>query len=477
MIVTNLHNQALALQEFAQPGHDEFDASTAAEAVAGYLDDSDTQPVQAYFAELQPADIADILARLDHPHASQSLAMLPIESRAVVFGYLGPGQQAELVRSLRRRDIVDLFHEMSADERADVFNALAEDEQERVLPVLAQAEREDIRRLASYPEGTAGAVMTSEYATLKAEHSAREAVEELRRIAPDKETIYNAFIVDADRQVLGVVSLRDLITARPLTRVAELMETHVISARVEDTAKSAAEKIARYDLNVLPVINGGDRLVGIITADDAMDVAEAESTESFHRVGTVGNLAVSIREASMWLLFQKRVFWLVLLVFGNLFSGAGIAFFEDTIAAHIALLFFLPLLIGSGGNAGSQSATLMVRALATGDVLLRDWGGLVGREVGVALLLGVVMAAAVSVLGIIRGGPEIALVVSMTMVCVVLVGSLIGMSLPFVLSMAKLDPATASAPLITSIADAVGVVIYFAIASTMLPVLAELAAS
>jgi magnesium transporter len=271
------------------------------------------------------------------------------------------------------------------------------------------------------------------------------------------------------------VSLRDLVTARPGTRVSDLMETHVITARVEDTAKSAAEKIARYDLNVLPVINGGDRLVGIITADDAMDIAEAESTESFHRVGTVTNLVVSMRDASAWLLFQKRVFWLVLLVFGNLFSGAGIAFFEDTIAAHIALLFFLPLLIGSGGNAGSQSATLMVRALATGDVLLKDWGALVGREVGVALLLGIVMAAAVPVLGIIRGGPEIAMVVSMTMVCVVLVGSLIGMTLPFVLSMMKLDPATASAPLITSIADAVGVLIYFAIATAMLPMLADVA--
>jgi magnesium transporter len=473
--VTNSYDQVLALQNFMQSGHDEFDAGAVAEAVAEQLDAGDVRPVQAYIAELQPADAADVFARLDHPHAAQALALLPIEPRAEVFGYLTSGQQTALVAGMRRRQIIDLFHEMSADERADVFNALPEDEQERVLPVLAQAEREDIRRLASYPEGTAGAVMTSEYATLKGEFTAREAVEELRRIAPDKETIYNAFIVDEERRVLGVVSLRDLITARPMTRVFDLMETHVITARVEDTAKSAAEKIARYDLNVLPVINGGDRLVGIVTADDAMDVAEAESTESFHRVGTVSHLSVSLREASTWLLFQKRVFWLVLLVFGNLFSGAGIAFFEDTIAAHIGLLFFLPLLIGSGGNAGSQSATLMVRALATGDVMLGDWGRLVGREIGVALLLGIVMAAAVSLLGIIRGGPEIAAVVSLTMVCVVLVGSLVGMSLPFVLSLMKLDPATASAPLITSIADAVGVVIYFTVATSLLPVLARLA--
>ncbi len=463
------------LRGLAPPGAAAFDLALAAEAVVQCLDRGDSASVQTWFEELQAADIADILAQLDQPHASQALALIPLEERAVVFGYLPTARQAELVAALRRQEIVELFHEMSADERADLFNALPEREQERVLPALAQAEREDIRRLSSYAEGTAGAVMTSEYATLGADLTAREAVEELRRVAPDKETIYDAYIVDGERRLVGVVSLRDLIVAPPTARVADIMETDVVYARVEDSRKSAAEKIARYDLTALPVINGGDRLVGIITADDAMDVAEAESTDSFHKVGTVGPLGASLRDASTWLLFRKRVFWLVVLVFGNIFSGAGIAFFEDTIAAHIALVFFLPLLIDSGGNAGSQSATLMVRALATGDVVIRDWGRMLGREIGVALLLGLVMAVAVSVLGVIRGGPHIAMVVALTMICVVMVGSLIGMSLPFVLSRLKFDPATASAPLITSIADAAGVLIYFAIASTLLPELASMA--
>lgn len=465
------------LEALGRPGHADFDIRLAASALARCLDGGNIESAEVWLADMQAADVADILAELDQPHASLALARIPLDERAVVFGYLPAGRQAELLRAMRRAEIAALLHEMSADERADLFNALDEDERERFLPALAQAEREDIRKLAAYAEGTAGAVMTSEYATLGAGLSAREAVEELRRVAPDKETIYDAYIVDAERRLLGVVSLRDLIVAAPSAKVSDLMETEVIHARVEDSRKSAAEKIARYDLIALPVINGGDKLVGIITADDAMDVAEAESTESFHKVGTVSGLTTSLREASTWLLFQKRVFWLVLLVFGNIFSGAGIAFFEDTISAHIALVFFLPLLIDSGGNAGSQSATLMVRALATGDVVMRDWGRMLGREVGVALLLGVVMAIAVSVLGVIRGGAEIALVVSMTMVCVVMVGSLIGMSLPFALSRMKLDPATASAPLITSIADAAGVLIYFGIATAMLPSLAEMAAA
>jgi len=461
----------------AGAGTARVDPLIAADAIVHCLERGDLPSVCAFFGDMQAADIADILALLDQPHARLALDQLPLEERAEVFGYLPPARQAQQVAGLRRKEIIELFHEMSADERADLFNVLPQAEQERVLPALAQAEREDLRKLAAYPEGTAGAIMTSDYATLRAELTARDAVEALRRIAPDAETIYSAFIVDEERRIVGVVSLRDLIVAAPSTRVAELMETRVVMARVEDTAKSAADKIARYDINVLPVINGGDKLVGIITADDAMDVAEAESTEAFHRSGTVGHMTSSVRDAGIFLLFRKRVFWLVLLVFGNIFSGAGIALFEDTIAAHLALLFFLPLLIGSGGNAGAQSATLMVRALGTGDVIVRDWGRMLGREIGVALLLGLVMALSVGTLGVLRGGAAIALVVSLTMVLIVMVGSVIGMSLPFILSRLRLDPATASAPLITSIADACGVLIYFSIATLLLPGLVAGAAS
>lgn len=199
-----------------------------------------------------------------------------------------------------------------------------------------------------------------------------------------------------------------------------------------------------------------------------MDVEEDVTDTQFHTHAAVVDVGVSLKDATIKLLYKKRVFWLVLLVFGNIFSGAGIAYFEDTIEAYIALVFFLPLLVDSGGNAGSQSATLMVRALATGDVKMRDWSSMLGRELVVAGLLGATMALAVSLLGIWRGGAEIALVVALTMQMVVIVGSIIGMSLPFILSKLRFDPATASAPLITSIADAVGVVIYFAMATWIL---------
>lgn len=195
---------------------------------------------------------------------------------------------------------------------------------------------------------------------------------------------------------------------------------------------------------------------------------ESEATDDFHRVGTITKLKSGVATASVAMLYRARIAWLMLLVFGNIFSGAGIAHFEDTIAAHLALMFFLPILIASGGNAGSQSATLMVRALATGEISLPDWGRVLGRELMVALLLGLSMACAIALIGIVRGGMEIALVIALSMVLIVMVGSVIGLLLPFLLSKFNMDPATASTPLVTSIADATGVLIYFSIASMVL---------
>lgn len=429
----------------------------------------DAERVRALARDNHPADIAEVLHDLDSTVVSEALAALPADMRAELFGYLAPEQQLDLAERLDRSRLADLFLHMSADERADLYNALDESRRELLMPGLAQAEREDIRRLASYPEGTAGAVMTSDYAVLPADSTAADAIARLRKEAPDKETIYAAYVIDEQRRLVGVLSLRDLILAPPGTPVATLMKREVTNLRVDDPRELAAHLVRDYDLLAVPVVDGNDRLVGIVTYDDAMDVAEAEATEDFHKAGgAIGEIGGSVRDASLALLYRSRVFWLVLLVFGNLFSGAGIAHFEDTIAAHLTLLFFLPLLIASAGNAGSQASTLMVRAMATGDVELRDWGRMLGREFVVAALLGATMALAIAGIGVWRGGQAVAEVVALTMIIVVIVGSLIGMSLPFVLSRMKLDPATASGPLVTSIADVAGVLIYFGIATALL---------
>ncbi len=444
------------------------DTRTVAEMLRTLLAKGDVHALKEFCSSGHPGANAEIIAELTTPEIIEVLSRIDLPTRAQIFAHFDLGAQMEVVSALRRRDLIPLVAAMSHDDRVDLLKRMPEEQREAILPGLAQAERDDILRLSTYPEETAGAIMTSDYATLTAELTARQAIERLRLEAPDRETIYHAYVLDDQRRLIGVVSLRELILAGGGTRVSELMTDEVIFAKVEDDQQEVARKIAKYDLLALPIINGEDRLVGIVTHDDAMDVAEREATEDFHKSATVGAITMGVKEAGFTLLYRKRIVWLVLLVFGNIFSGAGIAFFEETIAQYVALVFFLPLLIDSGGNAGSQAATLMVRALATGDVVLKDWAGMLGRELLVATALGLTMAVAVSMLGAMRGGPDIALVVSVSMLIVVIVGSMIGMSLPFVLSRFNLDPATASAPLITSMADAVGVLIYFSIATRLL---------
>ena len=435
------------------------------ETLSAALEHDTVHLVRDQLEDVHPADYAAALTEFPPQDLWTLLTALPRAEQAEVFGYLPAEQQVKLAISVSRRKLSPIIRQMSSDERADLFNRLTDEQRDTLLPALAQAEREDLLRLTSYEEGTAGAIMTSDYAILPPDLTVREAIEVLRREAPDKETIYSAYVVDKARKLIGVVSLRDLILAPVSMRVDDLMNHDPIWASVEMPQEEVAALIAKYDLLALPIVNELEQMVGIVTYDDAMDVAEEEATEDFHKTATIGKLESSVKEAAIGLLYRKRVFWLVVLVFGNIFSGAGIAFYEETISSYLALLFFLPLLIASSGNAGAQSGTLMVRALATGDIKLRDWGYLLGKECLVAGLLGLTMSAAVVGLGFWRGGADIAIVVALTMMLVVVVGSLIGMSLPFLLSRFNLDPATASGPLITSIADVAGVVLYFSIAT------------
>lgn len=447
---------------------DRTDLDMVVEAIVACLREGRSEALKTFFNAHEPADLASFLDELEPQDALAAMRHADLRDQAQIFGYLNPACQTAIARLMTRRDLAAIMSAMSHDERADLFNRLDPEAQEAILPGLAQAEREDLRKLASYAEGTVGSVMTSDYATVASTARVAEAIEALRLQAPDSETIYQAFIVDGERRLVGSISLRELLLAHPSACVADLMDADPVHIRAEAPRQEAANLIARYDLLALPVINGGDKLVGIITHDDAMDVQQEEATNDFQKVGSVQALGATVRGASIVKLYRARIVWLVLLVFGNILSGAGIAVFEDTISAYVALVFFLPLLIGSGGNAGSQAATLMVRALATGDVRTSDWASMLGREVLVAGLLGLTMALAVSVIGVARGGPEIALVVALSMVVIVLVGSIVGMSLPFILDRFKLDPATASAPLVTSIADAAGVLIYFTIATRIL---------
>ena len=438
------------------------------------LDTNDVENIKLFCEAEHPAIIADFLSALEPVEIFEILKHTNLELQAKIISHLTEDTQVAVVEIMGKLEIAKLLGKMARDDRADIFKQLSKKLQNLILPALAQAEREDIRRLASYEEGTAGAVMTSDYATLALHLTTSEAVEVLRQVAPDKETIYYTYILDDNRKLLGMVSLKDIIVATKDTPLSEIIETDIAYAMVSDHQEDVAHKMRKYDIIALPVLNEDESMVGIITFDDIEDVIVEEATIDFHSLGAIsqptdGELSgIDMRDTSILLMVRKRLPWLLILVFVNIISGAGIAHFESTIQAVVALVFFLPLLIDSGGNAGSQSSTLMVRALATGQAKMSDWLYLLTKEVLVASILGLGMGLAASVLGFWRGGPEIALIVSLTMACIVVFGSLVGMSLPFLLNKLKLDPATASAPLITSLADIGGILIYFNIATYFL---------
>jgi len=438
-------------------------------ALTDALASADMERVATLTADVNIPDLADFIAEIVLPGEEVDVLLTQtIERRAEVFGYLPLSLQEAIAPMMTAGQLSELVTHMPSDERADLFNVLDEVRKQQLFQRLAWEEREDIRRLASYEDGSAGAIMSSDYVWANVGMTVGEALDVIRRTAPDKETIYQVYVLDHTHQLMGVVSLRELIVAAGNVLVDDLMTTDIVSAFVNEEQREVARLISRYDLLALPIVDAAGKLVGIVTYDDAMDVQEAETTDDIHRGANISKLEVNFSDAKPLDLYRSRVHWLVILVFANIFTGAGIAYFEETIAAHIALLFFMPLLVASAGNAGSQSATLMVRGMATGDVTARDWGKLISKEIFVATALGLTMALAVMAVGYFRAGPDIALVVSLTMIIVVMVGSLIGMGLPLLLNKLNFDPATASTPLITTIADVSGVLIYFGIATVML---------
>ncbi|MBN2592183.1 MAG: magnesium transporter [Sedimentisphaerales bacterium] len=428
------------------------------------INTGDTAKLQEAVEAVHPAEMADFVAALDDGDVWRFLSAIPQQQSAGIFSHFDLDRQVQLASGANRQAMARMLEELPHDERADLVQRLDPQVAEQILPLVARAEREDIRKLTSYAEGTAGALMSSDYATLRPDITVAQSLEQVRVQAPTRETVYYIYVVDGEHRLIGFVSLKDLILAKPSQLVRDVMHQEVISAKTDDDQEAVAHQIEKYDLLALPVINGDQRLVGIVTVDDVMDVQEAEATTDFHKIGGTSLIGVNLKDAGLALLYRARLPWLLVLVFMNVFSGAGIAYFEDTIVAVASLVFFLPLLIDSGGNAGSQAATLMVRALAVGDVRLRDWFSLLRKEFVTSLLLGVTMGLGVMLVAGFRA-PQIIVPVGLTMVCTVLFGSLVGMSLPFLLTRFKLDPATASAPLITSIADIGGVLIYFSIAS------------
>ncbi len=440
----------------------------------------DSKTLRDFCESGHPAVIAELISALSSEEAWTVLRHADTPLRSEIYSHLDDDLQVEIVGSLRREEVARLLADMSPDDRADLFKQLPENLRESVLPALAQAEREDIRRLSAYREGTAGAVMTSDYATLAPNLTASQAIERLREVAPDKETIYYAYVVDDRRKLLGFVSLKDLIVARREARVGDIMHPEVIFARVEDDQEDAARKIQKYDLLALPVINGGDALVGIITHDDAIDIITQEHTEDMEKLMAIAGSheAGVYLKTSSWVHFKNRAYWIVGLAALGLVSGIIIHSFEATLMQMLILALYMPMVADTGGNTGSQSATVVVRALALREISPKDVFKVLFKEFKIAILLAVILGVLSwgKVLFLSQGselpagfslakiGAAIAIALGLQVVTATLIGAL----LPLGAARMKWDPAVVASPALTTIVDITGLLIYFTTAKLLL---------
>jgi magnesium transporter len=426
------------------------------------LDDRDALQETLDFMRVQ--DIAWVLMELSGDDLPTVFNRLPPGRKADVFGYLDPEYQIRLLAATPRADARFLLSEMDTDDLTALLQSLGEDQLREYLRLLPfGAIRRALKQL-HYPENSVGRVMSSGVVAVEPDWSMKRALAFIRRNA-DEHSNNVIFVVDAERRLLASIPIRHFLRGRPDDPVETLLPPNPpVTVSVLEDPIEAARRIQHYDLETLPVVGEDGVLLGVVTVDDVVDLLEAESTEDFHKMGSVGNLTLSLQNASPFLLFRKRVGWLLLLVAFNAMGGYVISRYEQAIEALVALVFFLPLIIASAGNAGAQSSTLMVRAIATGDVTARDWLKLWGKEIGVSVALGATMGVAVSMVGLWRGGFDLALLVAIAMSLIVAAASILGMLLPLILNRFKLDPATASVPLVTSLADVFGILIYFALA-------------
>lgn len=445
------------------------DTTTAISELIQRLQLGQTDEVDKALDELAVQDIADALSQIETIDNRLALfKRLPEERQTDTFSYLGDGQQLELINELPTPVAKRILHELLPDDRTAFLESLSPDDLENQLKLLAPENLKQSLKLLGYPEESIGRLMTPRFVSVESHWTVARALDHIRHEADRGETVNFIFVTDERGRLLDAIRLKDFILARQDKPVETLMDGEYYSVLASADQEEAVQVIQKYDLSTLAVTDKQGVLIGIVTVDDIMDVAEEEITEDFQKLGAAGVLNVSLKEATAGLLYRKRVGWLLILVAMNLIGGAAIALFEQTIEATILLVFFLPLVIGTGGNAGAQAATLMVRALATGDVQLKDWFKLWGKELAVAVALGLSLALVVALVGFYRGGMEVALVIAISMIAVVVFGSMMGMVMPFILTRFNLDPATASVPLITSIADIGGILIYLTTASLLL---------
>ena len=442
------------------------------EALRALLERRDYHALQAALAGENEVDIAEFMEELTTEQATVAFRTLPKELAAEVFSNLSPENQEAILGAATDQELSAIVEELCVDDAVDMLEELPANVVKRVLKNARPETRRLINQFLNYPENSVGSIMTAEFMDLKKSMTVTQAIDHIRRTGEDSESIYTCYVTDNARRLEGVITVRELLIARDEQRVEDLMETDVITAETTEDQEEAVARMMKYDFISLPVVDTENRLVGIVTVDDGMDVMEEEATEDFEKMAAMTPSEKPYLKTSAFTLARHRIMWLLVLMISGMITGGILGQYEAAFAAMPLLVTFIPMLTDTGGNAGSQSSTLIIRGMAVGEIQLRDFAKVFWKELRVSVLVGVVLSAVNFVRLIITypGNEMIALTVSLALFITVLLAKTVGGVLPMAAKLFHADPAIMAAPLITTIVDAISLVVYFNIASALLPI-------
>ncbi len=432
--------------------------------------------VRDMLADLNAVDIAALLEDRSDEQTLLLFRLLPKTLAAEAFAYMEHDTQERLIGVLTDRELASVMDELNMDDAADLVDEMPANVVKRVLRMTDPADRRIINQLLLYPEDSAGSVLTTEFVDLKASMTVDEALDYIRRFGPDKETIYTCYVTDADRHLEGVLTVKELLLNSGDRRVGDLMETNVISVTTTEDQEQVAALFAKYDLIALPVVDSEGRLVGIITVDDVVDIMRKETTEDIEKMAAILPTDRPYLKTGVFETYRKRIPWLLLLMVSATFTGMIITRFETALSSVVALAAFMPMLMDTGGNSGSQASVSIIRSLALGEVEFRDVLRVVWKELRVSIVCGTTLAAAnfakIMLFDnlVLKSGisMSVALVVCLTILITVIIAKLVGCTLPLFAKKCGFDPAVMASPFITTIVDAVSLVVYFQMATLLL---------
>ncbi len=430
----------------------------------------DLRTVKKELPLLRDADIADFLDDLSREHVVLVFRSLPKDRAAEIFAYLPSDKQEYLVGAITDQEVGSIIDQLFVDDAADFLEELPASVVKRVLQHASPETRTLVNQFLKYPPESAGSIMTAEFVDLKKDMLVSEAFARIRRTALDKETVYTCFVMDANRHLEGVVTVKNLFLASEDAVIRDVMEKNVIFAQTTQDQEEVARMFSRYDLLSLPIVDHENRLVGIVTVDDIVEVIEQEATEDFQLMAAMAPSEKPYLKTSIFSLAKHRIFWLLLLMISAMITGSILGKYEAAIVTMPLLVTFIPMLTDTGGNAGSQSSTLIIRGMALGEITLRDGSRVLLKELGVSSLVGVVLAVTnfIRLILMYPGNYLVALSISLTLFVTVVLAKTVGGLLPLIAKALKQDPAIMAAPVITTIVDALSLIIYFRIVDFLL---------